>query len=95
MVPGGLQKRYSSQGLILLSNLAWFSIVLFLLFNVYVNGIVLLTYNQRFLYLGGIVVCLCLAAFRKQTVLYLLLIVLGFLLFLFGFRSYDIQSRFF
>ncbi|HFD32288.1 MAG TPA: O-antigen ligase domain-containing protein, partial [Gammaproteobacteria bacterium] len=68
---------------------------LYLLLNVYINSSILLTSNRNFLFPLFCILLFSLVAVRKKHFFFFLLFVFGTTFFLFGFRSYDVQSRFF
>ncbi len=71
------------------------TLALYLLFNVYINSSIILTYNQKFFFPLFFLLLLGLVAVRKSHSLYFLLFIFGATFFFFGFRSYDVQSRVF
>jgi len=71
------------------------TIALYLLFNLFINLSILLTYNQKFIFPFLCILLLGLVAVQKRKFLFFLLFVFGSTFFFFGFRSYDVQSHFF
>ncbi len=70
-------------------------IVVFLLFNIYIKTTIILVSNHLLAYpLMGIFI-ICFFAVNNEKIKDYLFLLFGFSLFLFGFRSGDIQSQFF